>query len=201
MPWLAACSWLEFTKCRLEVVYWRLKSFRYEKMTDFMIFYKNKGGRLQSHSDWRPMTPSWGQPRLHTELSYCCLLANEVRWSICHFAFRLFIGRTDAEAETPILWPLDVKTWLFGKHPDAGKDLRRQPSGWRHNTKGHCHRRASSGNTRRFHTQLTRGLRRTEHLERQSEFPSSDKTRPDSPVPTLQGPCGNKSKNKQMGPN
>ena len=121
MPWLAACSWLEFTKCRLEVVYWRLKSFRYEKMTDFMIFYKNKGGRLQSHSDWRPMTPSWGQPRLHTELSYCCLLANEVRWSICHFAFRLFIGRTDAEAETPILWPLDVQNWLIEKTLMLGK--------------------------------------------------------------------------------
>ena len=50
-----------------------------------MIFYKNKGGRLQSHSDWRPTTPSWGLPCLYTELSYCCLLTNEVRWSICHF--------------------------------------------------------------------------------------------------------------------
>ena len=36
----------------------------------------------------------------------------------------IFIGRTDAEAETPILWPLDVKNWLIGKDPDAGK-------GWR----------------------------------------------------------------------
>ena len=36
----------------------------------------------------------------------------------------------------------------------------------------------------------TRGLRLPEQLERQAEFPSSDKTRPDSPVPTLQGPCG-----------
>ena len=36
----------------------------------------------------------------------------------------------------------------------------------------------------------TRGLRPPERLERQAEFPSSDKTRPDSPVPTLQGPCG-----------
>ena len=31
---------------------------------------------------------------------------------------------TDAEAETPILWPLNVKNWLIGKHPDAGKDWR-----------------------------------------------------------------------------
>ena len=36
----------------------------------------------------------------------------------------LFIGRTDAEAEAPIHWPPDVKNWLTGKHPDAGKDCR-----------------------------------------------------------------------------
>ena len=34
----------------------------------------------------------------------------------------IFIGRTDAEAETPILWPPDVKNWLTGKDPDSGKD-------------------------------------------------------------------------------
>ena len=34
----------------------------------------------------------------------------------------VFIGRTDAEAETPILWPPDAKSWLIGKDPDAGKD-------------------------------------------------------------------------------
>ena len=33
----------------------------------------------------------------------------------------LFIGRTDAEAEAPILWPADVKNWLIGKDPDLGK--------------------------------------------------------------------------------
>ena len=37
-----------------------------------------------------------------------------------------FIGRTDAEAETPILWPPDAKNWLTGKDPNAGKDWR----GW-----------------------------------------------------------------------
>ena len=35
----------------------------------------------------------------------------------------VFIGRTDAEAETPILWPLDAMSWLTGKDPDAGMDL------------------------------------------------------------------------------
>ena len=34
----------------------------------------------------------------------------------------VFIGRTDAEAETPILWPPDAKSCLIGKDPDAGKD-------------------------------------------------------------------------------
>ena len=35
---------------------------------------------------------------------------------------RIFIGRTDAEAEAPILWPPDAKSCLFGKDPDAGED-------------------------------------------------------------------------------
>ena len=35
---------------------------------------------------------------------------------------RIFIGRIDAEAEIPILWPPDAKNWLIGKDPDAGKD-------------------------------------------------------------------------------
>ena len=38
----------------------------------------------------------------------------------------IFIGRTDAEAETPIIWPPDVKNWLTGKDPDAGKDWRQE---------------------------------------------------------------------------
>ena len=41
----------------------------------------------------------------------------------------IFIGRTDAEAETPILWPPDAKNWLLGKDPDAGKDWRRGEKG------------------------------------------------------------------------
>ena len=42
----------------------------------------------------------------------------------------VFIGRTDAEAETPILWPPDMKNWLIGKDPDAGKDWRWEEKGW-----------------------------------------------------------------------
>ena len=38
----------------------------------------------------------------------------------------IFIGRTDAEAEAQMLWPPDVKNWLIGKEPDAGKDWRQE---------------------------------------------------------------------------
>ena len=52
----------------------------------------------------------------------------------------IFIGRTDAEAETPMLWPPDMKNWLIGKDPDAGKDWRQEEKwttedkmvGWHH---------------------------------------------------------------------
>ena len=43
--------------------------------------------------------------------------------------FQIFIGRTDAEAETPKLWPPDAKNWLIGKDPDAGKDWRQEEKG------------------------------------------------------------------------
>ena len=41
----------------------------------------------------------------------------------------IFIGRMDAEAEAPILWPSDVKSWLNGKDPDAGKDWGQEEKG------------------------------------------------------------------------
>ena len=41
----------------------------------------------------------------------------------------LFIGRTDPEAETPILWPPDAKSWLIGKDPDAEKEWRQEEKG------------------------------------------------------------------------
>ena len=55
---------------------------------------------------------------------------------------RIFIGRTDVEAETPILWPPHGKNWLIGKDPDAGKDWRQEGKemtedemdGWHHDT-------------------------------------------------------------------
>ena len=41
----------------------------------------------------------------------------------------IFIGRTDAKAETPILWPLHVKSWLIGKDSDAGRDWGQEEKG------------------------------------------------------------------------
>ena len=41
----------------------------------------------------------------------------------------VFIGRTDAEAETPILWPPHVMSWLIGKDPDTGRDSGRKRRG------------------------------------------------------------------------
>ena len=57
----------------------------------------------------------------------------------------VFIGRTDAEAETPILWPPHAKNWHIRKDPDAGKDLGQKEkevtedemAGWYHWLKGH----------------------------------------------------------------
>ena len=57
----------------------------------------------------------------------------------------IFIGRTDVEAETPILWLPDVKSWLIWKDPDAGKDWGQEEKGttedemveWYHQLNGH----------------------------------------------------------------
>ena len=57
----------------------------------------------------------------------------------------VFIGRTDVEAETPILWPPDAKSLLFGKDPNAGKDWGQEEkgttedemAGWHHRFNGH----------------------------------------------------------------
>ena len=57
----------------------------------------------------------------------------------------IFIGRTDAEAEAPILWPSDEKSQLIRKDPDAGKDWRQEEKGmtedemvgWHHRLHGH----------------------------------------------------------------
>ena len=57
----------------------------------------------------------------------------------------IFTGRTDAEAEAPVFWPHDIKSWFTGKDPDAGKDWRQEEKGvtedemvgWSHCLNGH----------------------------------------------------------------
>ena len=57
----------------------------------------------------------------------------------------IFIGRTDAEAEAPVVWPPDGKNWLIGKDSDAGNDWRQEEKGttedevvgWHHQLDGH----------------------------------------------------------------
>ena len=57
----------------------------------------------------------------------------------------VFTGKTDIEAEIPILWPPDAKSWLIGKDPDAGKDwmweekemAEDETVGWHHQLNGH----------------------------------------------------------------
>ena len=57
----------------------------------------------------------------------------------------IFFGRTDTEAETPILWPPDAKNWLTGKDPDAGRDWGQEEKGttedemaeWHHQLNGY----------------------------------------------------------------
>ena len=65
----------------------------------------------------------------------------------------VFIGRTDAETETPIIWPPDSKNWLTGKDHDAGKDWRQEEKGttedervgWDHWLDGHEFEQAPGG--------------------------------------------------------
>ena len=92
--------------------------------------------------------------RIHAFELYCWRRLLRVLWtsrrsnqSIQHSGDQswVFIGRTDVEAETPILWPPDVKNWLIWKDLDAGKYWRREEKrttedemvGWHHWLNGH----------------------------------------------------------------
>ena len=74
------------------------------------------------------------------------LESKEIQWVLPKGdQFWVFIGRTDAEAETPILWPPHAKSWLIGKAPDAGCDWGQEEKrttenemvGWHHQLDGH----------------------------------------------------------------
>ena len=79
----------------------------------------------------------------------------------------MFIGRTDAEAETPILWPPDAKNWLTAKDPDTGKDGRQEEEGmtdnemvgWHHQLDGHEFEQAPGvGDTREAWRAVVHGV-------------------------------------------
>ena len=81
---------------------------------------------------------AWGHGLMVLKLSNIfCLVGGFHIW--------IFIGRTDAKAETSILWPPNVKNWLIGKDPDSGNDWRREGKGttegemvgWHHWLNGH----------------------------------------------------------------
>ena len=75
---------------------------------------------------------SQGQPGVYRILvTEDCRIVNQI--NLDHLTHQnqswIFIGKTDAGAETPILWPPNAKNWLFGKDHDAGKDRRRMRRG------------------------------------------------------------------------
>ena len=99
---------------------WTIKKAECRRIAAFELWYWR---RLESPLDYKeskPINPKGSQP-----------------W--------IFIGRTDAEAEAPILWPLDAKSQLIAKDPDAGKDRRQEKKRatehetveWHHQLNGH----------------------------------------------------------------
>ena len=100
--------------------------------------------------------PSVFWQRINTIISYCSWVLEKILESPLDCKeikpvnykgnkSRIFIGRTDTEAEAPVLWPPDGKNWLIGKDPDAGKDWRQEDKGmtvdemvgWHHRFNGH----------------------------------------------------------------
>ena len=84
----------------------------------------------------------------------------------------IFIGRTDDEAETPILWTPDVKNWLIGKDPPTGKDWEQEKKGmtedemvgWHHRVNGHeCEWAPGDGDGQEAWYAAVRGVARVRH--------------------------------------
>ena len=82
----------------------------------------------------------------------------------------IFIGRSDAEAEAPLLWPPDAKSWLTGKDPDAGKDWGQEEKGatenemvgWHHWLNGHEFEQ-TLGDSKAWRVLQSMGLQRVRH--------------------------------------
>ena len=83
---------------------WTIKMAEYQRIDAFKLWCWRRLLRV-------PWTASWSNQSILREIN------------------GFFIGRTDAEPEAAILWPHDVKSWLIGKDPDAGKDWRQEEKG------------------------------------------------------------------------
>ena len=84
---------------------WTIKRLRAEELIPLICGAREDSWESLDSKESKPVNPKGNQP-----------------W--------IFIGRTDAEAKVPILWPPDVKNWLIWKDPDAGKDRRQEENGW-----------------------------------------------------------------------
>ena len=99
---------------------WTIKKTEHQRIDAFELWCWRRLGSPLDCKEVKPIHPKENQP-----------------W--------IFIGRTDAEAETPILWPHNAKNWHIGKDPDAGKDWRWKEKGvtedetvgWHHWLNGH----------------------------------------------------------------
>ena len=92
---------------------------------------------------WKAKVPGHSSVQSVQLLSHVRLFATQ--WTAAHRASWDFFGRTDAKAETPILWPPHANSWLIGKDPDAGRDWGQEEkgtaedemAGWHHWLDGH----------------------------------------------------------------
>ena len=98
---------------------WTLKKAEHQRTHAFKLVLEKTRESLLDSKGSKPVNPEGNQP-----------------W--------IFIGRTDAEVKSRILWPPDVKSWLIGKDPEAGKDWGQEKRvtedelvGWHHQFSGH----------------------------------------------------------------
>ena len=104
--------------------------------------------RIDAFELWhwrRRLRVLWTVRISNQSVGYPVLSVHWKDWDQFWDQFWVFIGKTDVEAETPILWPCDVKSWLIWTNPDAGKDWGQEEKGmtedemvgWHHRLNGH----------------------------------------------------------------
>ena len=123
------------TYCDHFVIYTKMESLHFTPTTNIMLY--KEGWALKNWCFWTVVLEKTLESLLDCKEIKLVSPNGNQSW--------IFIGRTDAEAETPTLWPPDVKSWLNGKDPDAGKDWRQEEkgttedemAGWLHQLNGH----------------------------------------------------------------